>query len=196
MALKQFLSVSLAALTAAATPGGPAFPSAPPGDGAPTQESCAALGFPQAGGYEDRAPALPAYAPPPPPSPRISPPPPAPSIAQPGAPASVSDMSVQELVVTSSHRERRAQGGSVAGALGKARPAYTSPGLPVETERYPNAVTNPIRQVAEAPVSTFSVDVDTAAYANVRRFLNEGRQPPTDAARVEELVNYFDYDYP
>src|SRR5204863_312459 len=96
MALKQFLSVSLAALTAAATPGGPAFPSAPPGDGAPTQESCAALGFPQAGGYEDRAPALPAYAPPPPPSPRISPPPPAPSIAQPGAPASVSDMSAQE----------------------------------------------------------------------------------------------------
>ncbi len=64
-----------------------------------------------------------------------------------------------------------------------------------DTERYPDAGSNPIRQVAEAPVSTFSVDVDTAAYANVRRFLNEGVRPPTDAVRVEELINYFDYGY-
>lgn len=64
-----------------------------------------------------------------------------------------------------------------------------------EAERYPGAVANPIKRVAEEPVSTFSVDVDTASYANVRRFLNDGRRPPSDAVRVEELVNYFDYGY-
>ena len=53
-----------------------------------------------------------------------------------------------------------------------------------------------IQRVADAPVSTFSVDVDTGSYANVRRFLNEGRLPPADAVRTEELINYFRYDYP
>jgi len=66
---------------------------------------------------------------------------------------------------------------------------------PVDTERYPNATPNPVKGVAEAPVSTFSIDVDTASYANVRRFLNDGHLPPRDAVRVEELVNYFDYGY-
>ncbi len=70
------------------------------------------------------------------------------------------------------------------------------PGLPPRnTELYPDADPNPIKQVVEAPVSTFSIDVDTAAYANVRRFLNDGTLPPRDAVRVEELVNYFDYGY-
>jgi Ca-activated chloride channel family protein len=64
-----------------------------------------------------------------------------------------------------------------------------------DTERYPNATPNPIKRVAEAPVSTFSTDVDTTAYANVRRFLNDGHLPPRDAVRVEELLNYFDYGY-
>ena len=50
--------------------------------------------------------------------------------------------------------------------------------------------------VAAAPLSTFSIDVDTAAYANVRRFLRDGSMPPADAVRIEELINYFDYDYP
>lgn len=67
---------------------------------------------------------------------------------------------------------------------------------PTDTERYPEATANPIRQVAEAPVSTFAIDVDTASYANTRRFLlREGVRPPTDAVRVEELLNYFDYGY-
>ena len=52
------------------------------------------------------------------------------------------------------------------------------------------------RLVSEHPLSTFSIDVDTASYANVRRFLNEGRLPPPDAVRLEELINYFSYDYP
>jgi Ca-activated chloride channel homolog len=50
--------------------------------------------------------------------------------------------------------------------------------------------------VRDQALSTFSVDVDTASYSNVRRFLREGRLPPADAVRIEELVNYFDYDYP
>ncbi|HZP20223.1 MAG TPA: VWA domain-containing protein [Bauldia sp.] len=66
---------------------------------------------------------------------------------------------------------------------------------PMETEKYPDATPNPIKSVAEAPVSTFSTDVDTASYANVRRFINDGTLPPRDAVRVEELVNYFDYGY-
>ena len=64
-----------------------------------------------------------------------------------------------------------------------------------DTEKYPGAAANPVKRVAEEPVSTFSIDVDTAAYANVRRFLSEGAAPPRDAVRVEELVNYFDYGY-
>ena len=66
---------------------------------------------------------------------------------------------------------------------------------PVNTEKYPDATSNPIKQVADEPVSTFSIDVDTASYANVRRFLNDGTLPPRDAVRVEELINYFDYGY-
>ncbi len=50
--------------------------------------------------------------------------------------------------------------------------------------------------VAGSPLSTFSIDVDTAAYSNVRRFLCDGEWPPADAVRIEELINYFDYDYP
>jgi Ca-activated chloride channel family protein len=52
------------------------------------------------------------------------------------------------------------------------------------------------QKTARYPLSTFSVDVDTAAYANVRRFLKQGQRPPADAVRVEELINYFDYEYP
>jgi Ca-activated chloride channel family protein len=55
---------------------------------------------------------------------------------------------------------------------------------------------NPVRRVVEEPVSTFSIDVDTASYAVVRRMLGEGVLPPRDAVRIEELINYFDYDYP
>ncbi|MDH3329752.1 MAG: VWA domain-containing protein [Desulfobulbaceae bacterium] len=55
---------------------------------------------------------------------------------------------------------------------------------------------NPVRLAGEEPVSTFSIDVDTASYAFVRRQLNSGLLPQKDAVRVEELINYFDYDYP
>ncbi|HAF45639.1 MAG TPA: VWA domain-containing protein [Gallionellaceae bacterium] len=64
-----------------------------------------------------------------------------------------------------------------------------------EREQYGKIVENPIKLVAEAPVSTFSIDVDTGGYSNVRRMLNEGRLPPADAVRVEEMINYFPYAY-
>ncbi len=64
------------------------------------------------------------------------------------------------------------------------------------TEAYARIDENPFVQVATQPLSTFSVDVDTASYANVRRFLTDGRLPPKDAVRIEELINYFGYDYP
>jgi len=65
----------------------------------------------------------------------------------------------------------------------------------VDRDQYEDTDTNPIHLVAEAPISTFSIDVDTASYSNVRRFLSEGRLPPSDAVRTEELINYFRYDY-
>ena len=69
--------------------------------------------------------------------------------------------------------------------------------LPLQnTEQYGQISTNPVHAVAQQPVSTFSIDVDTGSYANSRRFLNNGRLPPVNAVRVEELINYFDYSYP
>jgi Ca-activated chloride channel homolog len=77
--------------------------------------------------------------------------------------------------------------------------AQTAPQPPpgsVDRDQYQDVAPNPVHQVAADPVSTFSIDVDTASYSNVRRFLSEGRLPPRDAVRVEELINYFSYDYP
>ena len=64
------------------------------------------------------------------------------------------------------------------------------------TEAYDRIRDNPFLAVATNPLSTFSIDVDTASYANVRRFLTSGQLPPRDAVRIEELINYFRYDYP
>jgi Ca-activated chloride channel family protein len=63
-------------------------------------------------------------------------------------------------------------------------------------ERYAEIDENPFLETRQAPLSTFSIDVDTASYSNVRRFINDGRLPPKDAVRIEEMVNYFEYDYP
>jgi Ca-activated chloride channel homolog len=62
-------------------------------------------------------------------------------------------------------------------------------------ENYPLIVENPFLKPTETPQSTFSVDVDTASYSNVRRFLTDGQLPPKDAVRVEEMINYFKYRY-
>lgn len=152
-------------------------------DGVPTVEACTALGF--APPREDRAyrsGQMPS-APPPPARPAIAVRPASPAIpplpVPPVQPRAASPSAAENIVVTGS------------------RIMSPPPGQPPQrdTERYPNATPNPVKRTAEEPVSTFSIDVDTASYANVRRFLNDGAKPPSDAVRVEELINYFDYGY-
>ena len=63
------------------------------------------------------------------------------------------------------------------------------------TEQYDKINDNPFLDVKQNPLSTFSIDVDTASYANVRRYLTSGSLPPKDAVRIEELINYFSYNY-
>jgi Ca-activated chloride channel family protein len=73
---------------------------------------------------------------------------------------------------------------------------YRVPRPPIDREGYDHIRDNPFLAAAANPLSTFSIDVDTASYSNVRRFLTGGQLPPKDAVRIEELVNYFRYDYP
>ena len=63
-------------------------------------------------------------------------------------------------------------------------------------EAYDRIEENAFLKVSNNPLSTFSIDVDAASYSNVRRFINEGKLPPKDAVRIEELINYFPYEYP
>ncbi len=63
------------------------------------------------------------------------------------------------------------------------------------TEQYDFKSENTFKDVIENPLSTFSIDVDAASYSNVRRFINSGSLPPEDAVRIEEMINYFSYDY-
>ncbi|MBW2710159.1 MAG: von Willebrand factor type A domain-containing protein, partial [Deltaproteobacteria bacterium] len=84
-------------------------------------------------------------------------------------------------------------------AAGYAMPSLLSiraPSEPLNRENYNHFDDNQIMLVAEAPVSTFSIDVDTGAYSNIRRMISAGNLPREDAVRVEELINYFSYDYP
>jgi Ca-activated chloride channel family protein len=192
MTLHRMPVAALACLTAA-TSGPPA--AAQPRrvwDGSPTPDACAELGFRTSVQRPDMGRRLggvrPSFAP--------SMPPPSPSPPTARAPAAIPPLPVPPV-------ERRIGQPAPPPAAGVAPesvavtahryPRY--PSQPRDTERYPNATANPIRQTASEPVSTFSVDVDTAAYSNVRRFLRDGVRPPTDAVRVEELVNYFDYGY-
>ncbi len=64
------------------------------------------------------------------------------------------------------------------------------------TEAYDRVIENPFLSAADNPLSTFSIDVDRASYSNIRRFINGGQRPPRDAVRIEEMINYFTYDYP
>jgi Ca-activated chloride channel family protein len=81
-------------------------------------------------------------------------------------------------------------------AMGMRTSTGFAPVYQVDRENYLHYPDNGVKRVAEDPVSTFSIDVDTAAYANVRRMLSqEGRLPPADAIRLEEMINYFSYSY-
>jgi Ca-activated chloride channel family protein len=119
------------------------------------------------------------------------------------AKAEAHDRALQEVVVTGAKSSRgRDQYATLSGSSASAPAAvanYCCPPpvyqQPTNTERYEHKDDNPVHLVSEQPVSTFSIDVDTGAYANVRRFLNDGQLPPQDAVRVEEMINYFDYRY-
>ncbi|AHJ99740.1 vWA domain-containing protein [Hymenobacter swuensis] len=87
--------------------------------------------------------------------------------------------------------------GRVAGMAVNSSPGYLYPQpVPGAGETYAHVAENGFQRVAKEPLSTFSIDVDAASYSNVRRFLQQGQLPPTDAVRVEEMLNYFQYDYP
>jgi Ca-activated chloride channel family protein len=73
---------------------------------------------------------------------------------------------------------------------------YFAPEPGFNTEEYAHVAENGFRDARTTPLSTFAIDVDRASYANVRRFLQQGQLPPADAVRIEELVNYFEYDDP
>ena len=114
----------------------------------------------------------PDYVPPTPPAPPPAPPPPA----------------MAEMVTVTGSRLRSSD------AYGAMAPV-TNPQQVVDRERYEDVDPNPVLSTVEEPVSTFSIDVDTASYSLVRNSLEFGQLPPTDAVRIEEMVNYFDYDY-
>ncbi len=71
-----------------------------------------------------------------------------------------------------------------------------SPAPNWNTENYSIIHENGFKDVKANPLSTFSIDVDNASYSNVRRYINQGELPPVDAVRIEEMINYFHYDYP
>jgi Ca-activated chloride channel homolog len=133
-----------------------------------------------------------------------------------GAPVSVrlraSETQFDEVVVTgkeklAARKPAKADGAirayemqpQVYGITGQAMPAPS-----IRSEDYPSWNTedydvineNRFLRATENPLSTFSIDVDAASYSNMRRFINNGQKPPKDAVRIEEMVNYFDYEYP
>ncbi len=93
--------------------------------------------------------------------------------------------------------QSKAAESSVAG--GVASPGYYDmdvPYVPYNTESYDVINEHIFKDVINNPLSTFSIDVDRASYSNIRRFLNMNTMPYQDAVRIEEMINYFDYDYP
>lgn len=78
--------------------------------------------------------------------------------------------------------------------MGRIMPPH--PVVERNSENYQQLSDNPVQLVSEKPLSTFSIDVDTGSYSNIRRMINQGNLPPRDAVRLEELINYFDYQYP
>ncbi|NCF67290.1 MAG: DUF3520 domain-containing protein [Chloroflexi bacterium] len=78
----------------------------------------------------------------------------------------------------------------------EAMPSVPEPSGEFNTEEYDRIYENEFLEALSNPLSTVSIDVDTASYSNARRFINDSRLPPQDAVRIEEFINYFNYDYP
>lgn len=121
-----------------------------------------------------------------------------------------SNLVLEEMVVSVEYdmEAQRAPGVSIASDQARASKSYykrtsyqtyaaPEPGyIQHNTEGYTAIDENGFKDVLHNPLSTFSIDVDRASYSNVRRFLNMGQLPPKDAVRIEEMINYFSYDYP
>lgn len=105
---------------------------------------------------------------------------------------------LQEVIVTAQGVTREHRKISIRGKRSKGDmsgpPLYNQPDQE-NTEEYEGIEENIFHDPSTKPLSTFSIDVDAASYANVRRFISQGQRPPVDAVRVEEMINYFDYDY-
>ena len=122
--------------------------------------------------------------------------------------ATVAQSAVDKIVVSGSRIKRADIAGRTEAYLhAPAAPPPPSPAIQMprepipmpevaNTEKYESREDNPVRRASETPVSTFSIDVDTGSYANVRRMLRDGVRPPADAIRAEEMINYFDYGHP
>lgn len=160
--------LGLTAAAAAQTP--PQMESRPygPGDGEPTRAACAALG--------------------------IDIPKEPPGRFNPSSGGSGGVIGAPPPAPSPTMRQDRAEYSGPPVIVPGPRPPILRP-TPGTPESYPQATPNAVRRTVDEPVSTFSIDVDTASYSNVRRFINEGRSAPVDAVRVEEMINYFDYGY-
>jgi Ca-activated chloride channel family protein len=105
-------------------------------------------------------------------------------------------LKLSEVVVVGYGEQRKA---AVAGAVTVGPRAFRRKMDEQEswnTEEYDGITENIFHSALRKPLSTFSIDVDAASYSNVRRFINNGQRPPKDAVRIEEMINYFEYDYP
>ena len=96
-------------------------------------------------------------------------------------------------------RDRKSEAQHQAPAIMRSHAPYVTPhyGYAVDpnTEEYADVDEHVFQGTEQKPLSTFSIDVDAASYSNVRRFINNGQLPPKDAVRIEEMINYFDYNY-
>jgi Ca-activated chloride channel homolog len=108
--------------------------------------------------------------------------------------------SLQEVVVTAYGvaRSRHSKSAAAPASYAKAYDAsqsYNSYSNNFNTEGYASVNDNSYKKVKLNPLSTFSIDVDNSSYSNIRRFINQGQLPPADAVRIEEMINYFTYNY-
>ncbi len=109
--------------------------------------------------------------------------------------------SLQEMVVVGygSKKERAADSYAMASPSAKAYAtgqSFQRYNNNFNTEGYAAVNENGFKSAKSNPLSTFSIDVDNASYSNIRRYINNGELPPADAVRIEEMINYFKYDYP
>lgn len=102
---------------------------------------------------------------------------------------------MEECVITSDEVSNR--------AISSKQMAVRNLGMPAliydryaNREEYSHNAENRFKSPVKDPLSTFSIDVDAASYSNIRRFINQGEMPPKDAVRIEEMINYFNYNYP